>query len=208
MNNNTPFALGEWDSGVSSDGSLLNGDLLGRRYEMHFNDFARQAGSPVKGRLSYTPVQVVVARNTSGVALSASDVVQFDITTAPSVDSAGNLKTTGDGTIPGLEAVAKLTDANDLKFCGVVDPTLKSDVPDDGICFIVIGGPCEARLPATSPTVAIGDFMRTAASGTVTIETSGTQTFNSLGYALQTRGTPTNDGGLVLMNVCSHLLSI
>ena len=175
MNRVAPLALGEYAAGVDDLGRELNADLLGKRHIWNFSDFRTALGTPVKQRLSAAQVTVVVVRNKTGGTLAASDVVQLNVTDTISVDANGDPKSSGFGAIPLLEQVKKKADANGLAFCGVVDPSLRgTTVPANGIFNLVISGPCEARLPATSPTLSIGSPLMSAATGAISLFPSET----------------------------------
>lgn len=199
--NDCPLAPGQWDAGQNDDGTERMNGLLGRIFCMHLRDFVGNAGSPVKGRQVGPETYVALVRNKTGVSLSASDVVKMDDTT-PAVDASGNLATGGNALVPALAHVGALAGAATDILCGVVDPALTSDVPDEGIFLLLVRGPALARLPATSPTITAGaTWLAPASSGVVGVEAGTSMERATLGIALQTRATPTHDGGLVLLNL-------
>jgi len=195
---------GTYLKGTDDDGNLINYNLLGREVELNLSDFQnRTAGMKPKTRQFEGKVCARIVRNVSGGVLVASRVAQFDLSTEPSRDASDDtiLLTSGTAGVPMMTTVAKESDGAGLKFCGVVDPSLKEDVPDDAIFLLITKGVTLARMTVAGSELVPGSIIVSAAAGRIELRAAeAVDTY--LATSLETRTVAANAGELALVNWC------
>tara|TARA_R110000851_G_scaffold95169_5_gene206828 strand:+ start:641 stop:1204 length:564 start_codon:yes stop_codon:yes gene_type:complete len=151
------FSLGDTITGTNDNSVLINSALEGREYTFPVTaDVAAAAG--MSNRAVGRRVVARIVRNTSGVVLSAGEIVTVNLT----------------GGHAGLGSAAAKSDAGD-RCCLVVDPALgSSTVADDDLFYAIVKGPSKVKQPASAETLTGGDVIKAGASGRLAEAALGT----------------------------------